>query len=405
MVEVRTDRVAGGGDAVGRGPDGRAVFVEDGLPGEVVRARVTRVRRRHAHASATEVLDGAAGRRPAPCAEGARGCGGCGWQHATEELQADMRLRIVEDALTRIGRLRDPAVEPGADLASHCARTTVRAVVADGRAGYRRRRGHDRVAVASCRVLHPRLEELLVDGRYGTADEVVLRVGARTGERLALVSPTADGVDLPDDVLVVGADEPTASGGSAVAMHEVVAGRRWRVSPGSFLQPSPEASEALVAEVGDAVSTADVDPTGGTLVDLACGIGLFAGTVGAAFTRVVAVDSSPDATADAAHNLAGRDGVEVVRSTIRRWRPVPAEVVVADPPRAGLGREGVERIVATDAAAVVLVSCDAGALGRDAGLLVEAGYHLVRARVLGAFPQTPHVEVVTLLVRDPERAR
>lgn len=404
VVEVRTDRIAGGGDAVGRGPDGRVVFVEAALPGETVRARVTRVRRRHAHAVATEVLVAGPGRRPEPCPEGERGCGGCGWQHATEELQAEMRLRIVEDALRRIGRIADPVVEPGATVPPHGTRTTVRAAVVDGRAGHRRRRGHDRVAVASCRVLHPGLEELLVEGRYGDAEEVVLRVGARTGERLALVRPTADGVVVPDDVVVVGDDALDASDTAGLVVHEVMAGRRWRVSARSFLQPSPEAAEALVAEVDDAVSASGVDPTDATLVDLACGIGLFAGTVGDRFARVIGVDSSADAVADARVNLAGRDGVEVVRATIRRWRPGPADVVVADPPRSGLASDGVERIVASGAGAVVLVSCDAGSLGRDAGLLAEAGYRPVRSRVLGAFPQTPHVEVVTLLTRVPAAA-
>lgn len=362
-VEVDVGRIATGGEGVARAPDGRTLFVPGALPGERVRARLVDERKRFIHGALVEVLAPAPGRRTPPCPHVADGCGGCDWQHATEELQAALRRTIVTDALERIGRIPDPVVEDG--IAVVTRRTTVRAAVVDRRAGYRRRRSHDVVHPTTCMVVHPRLEALLVDGRYD-GDEVQLRVGARTGE--------------------------TAVDGT---IHEEVAGRRWRISPGSFAQPSPEAAEALVHEVGGAIGSA-----GGVLVDLASGIGLFAGTVGAGFDEVVAVEVSPSAVADAEHNLADLGPkVRVVRSTIERWEPVLADVVVADPPRAGLARAGVERVVATGAPTVVLVSCDAASLGRDAGLLVAAGYRLERSRVLDLFPQTSHVEVVSRFVR------
>ncbi len=364
MIELDVLRIATGGEGVGRAPDGRTVFVAGALPGERVRAEVVEVRKRHARADLVEVLVPAPGRRTPPCPHVADGCGGCDWQHATDELQATLRLTIVRDALERIGRLADPVVEPGVALADP-RRTTVRvAVDADGRAGYRRRRSHDLVVPSTCMVVEPRLERMLVDGRY-QGDEVVLRVGARTGEA------AVDGT-----------------------VHEEAAGRRWRFSAGSFAQPSPAAMEALVHEVGEAVG----ERSGGRMVDLASGVGLFAGTVGTRFDEVVAVEVAPTAVADAEANLAGLP-VRIVRSTIERWVPEPVDVVVADPPRAGLAAAGVERVVATGAGTVVLVSCDAAALGRDAGLLVAAGYRLERSRVLDLFPQTAHVEVVSRFSR------
>ncbi|HEX7135818.1 MAG TPA: TRAM domain-containing protein [Iamia sp.] len=364
-VEVDVTRIATGGEGVARAPDGRTLFVAGALPGERVRATVVDVRKRHARAELAEVLTAAPGRRPPPCPHVADGCGGCDWQHADEALQATLRRTIVGDALERIGRLVDPPVEDGVVPPPTARRTTVRAAVVEGRAGYRRRRSHDVVVPETCMVVHPRLEELLVDGRYDDTDEVVLRVGARTGEA------AVDGT-----------------------IHEEAGGRRWRISARSFFQPSPEAADALVHEVGEAIGPA----RGGRMVDLASGVGLFAGTVGARFDEVVAVESAPSAVADAEVNLAGRP-VRIVRSTIERWTPEPADVVVADPPRSGLGATGVDRVVATGAATVVLVSCDAASLGRDAGLLVAAGYRLERSRVLDLFPQTSHVEVVSRFVR------
>ncbi|MGI8939289.1 MAG: class I SAM-dependent RNA methyltransferase [Iamia sp.] len=396
VVETAIHGIAGGGEAVGRAPDGRALFVAGALPGERVRVAITEVRRGHARGDLAEVLDPASERRAPPCPHVADGCGGCDWQHIDDDAQRALRRTIVADALARIGRLDDPRVEAGPPLAVRGSRTTVRALVDGGHAGFRRRRSHDPVLVDSCLVTHPAAEELLVEGRFGSAEEVVARVGARTGERMVVAWPTAEGVEVPDDVRVVGADELDA--GVEAWIHEELAGRTWRVSARSFLQASPEAADALVERVADAV--ADLAPGPARLVDLCAGIGLFAGTVGRAMEEVVAVESSSSAVADARHNLAD-SGTQVVRATMARWRPDPTDVVVADPPRTGLRRDGVASLVASGASAVVLVSCDAGALGRDARLLAEAGFTFDRAEVLDPFPQTSHVEVVSRFHRSP----
>jgi 23S rRNA (uracil1939-C5)-methyltransferase len=373
VVEVDVSRIATGGEGVARAPDGRTLFVSGALPGERVRAAVVEIRRRHGRAEVAEVVVAAPSRRRPPCPHVAHGCGGCDWQHVAGDLQADLRRTIVTDALERIGRIADPVVADGAPLPAGAGRTTVRAAVVGGRAGYRRRHSHDVVAPQTCMVVHPRLEQMLVEGRYADG-EVLLRVGDRTGDEAAVALPVED-----DEVGVI---------------HEIAGGRRWRISARSFFQPSPQAADALVEEVRAAVG----DIHGGTMVDLASGVGLFAGTVGAPFREVVAVESAPTAVADAEVNLADLP-VRTVRSTIERWRPEPADVVVADPPRSGLAAVGVERVVATGAPTVVLVSCDAGSLGRDAGLLVAAGYRLERSRVLDLFPQTSHVEVVSRFTR------
>lgn len=391
MVEVELHGMAGGGEGVARTPDGRALFVAGGLPGEVVRVAITEVRRRHARGELVEVVAPADARRSPPCPHVGDGCGGCDWQHQEEATQRALRRTIVADALARIGRIVDPAVAAGPALPAWASRTTVRAVVTDGRAGFRRRRSHAPVLVASCAVTHPGAEELLVDGRFGAAEEVVIRVGARTGERMVLATPSAQGVVVPADVVLVGADELAA--GAQAWIHEAMAGRTWRASARSFLQASPEAADALVARVSAAV--ADLVPEADRMVDLCAGIGLFAGSLARSSGgagEVVAVESSASAVADARHNLAG-DPVRVLHSTMGRWRPDPTDVVVADPPRAGLGAEGVARVAGTGATAVVLVSCDAGSLGRDARLLAEAGYRFAGCEVLDAFPQTSHVEV------------
>ncbi len=393
-VELTPTTVAAGGETVARDDDGRVVFVHGALPGERVMVDIVEERATFARGATVAVVEASPWRRQPPCPNVARGCGGCGWQHVAPEAQRDHRRAVVIDALRRIGGVEAPSVGAGVALPAERYRTTVRCAVVDGRAGYRRRRSHDVLVVDDCLVSHPLVAELVADGRFGEATEVTLRAGARTGERVAVIHPSAAGVQVPDGTLVVGTDELRK--GRRAWYHEEVAGRRWRISASSFFQARPDGAEALVAEVTTAVER--LSPGAATLVDLCSGVGLFGGTVGKG-RRVTAVERHRPAVADARHNLAGMD-VRHVRAAFETWRPAPADVVVADPARGGLGRAGVAAVTATGASLVVLVSCDAAALGRDAGLLRAGGYGFEGATLVDLFPYTAHVEVVSRFVRE-----
>jgi 23S rRNA (uracil1939-C5)-methyltransferase len=394
-LTVQTSGLAAGGDALARDADGRVVFVTGALPDEQVGVELTEQRRDYARGQVVEVLGASPHRVEPPCPHVARGCGGCDLQHADPLAQPAMKRAMVVDALRRLGRVPEPDVRLDVALPSAAYRTTVRAAVVGSRAGFRRRRSHDVVDVDSCLVAHPLLQELLVDGRFGAADEVTLRAGAHTGERLVIVAPTVGEVSVPDDVVVVGADEIRR--GATAAYHEVVAGHRFRISARSFFQANPFGAERLVevvrAEAGDALLDADA------VVDAYSGVGLLAATVAAGDGRdVTAVEWARSAVADAEHNLDDR-AVTVVRADVARWRAVPADVVIADPSRSGLGPGGVEVLAATGARRLVLVSCDVAALGRDTALLAQQGFDLMRATLVDLFPHTHHAEVVALFDR------
>lgn len=413
-VELQVTGVAVGGDGVARDADGRVVLVAGALPGERVRASVVAERRNHARAVAVSVVAPAEGRVAPPCPYVDAGCGGCGWQHVAVAAQRDLKVSMVVDALRRLGRVDAPAVAAGPALPTVGYRTTLRGVADDvGRFALRRRQSHELVAVPGCLVAHPLVAAVLDGGRFPPGAEVTVRVGARTGEALVVVDPAVgDGTAVPDGVRVIGGDELSA--GRRAWIHEEVAGRRLRVSARSFFQAQPEGAEALVAGVGAALGPPP--RPGAHLVDLYGGVGPFAATLGpgspggshggspggshgeAAGWRVTVVEASASAAADARVNLAGLDA-RVVRSDVGRWRPRRAHAVVADPPRAGLGRDGVRAVAGTRAERVALVSCDAGALGRDAALLRKAGYRFVEATLVDQFAGTPHVEVVSTFVR------
>jgi 23S rRNA (uracil1939-C5)-methyltransferase len=192
---------------------------------------------------------------------------------------------------------------------------------------------------------------------------------------------------------------PTAvlRGGDAV-IHEDVAGRRLRVSIGSFFQSGPQAAELLVAAVTRAAPELT---SAGVIVDAYSGVGMLAACATAPASHVVAIESSRSAVVDARENLAGRSH-DIVRGEVARWRPAAdlgAAVVIADPARSGLGAPGVAALARADAAVLVLVSCDPASLGRDAMLLRRAGYAHERSEVIDTFPQTTHIEVVSRFAR------
>jgi 23S rRNA (uracil1939-C5)-methyltransferase len=378
-LELTATSMAAGGDGLARAQDGRVVFVEGALPDETVRAAVTDARRDFMRARTTEVITASPLRVAPPCPSVEAGCGGCQWQHIDVSAQPRLKVTIVTDALRRIAKMDPPEIGFRA-LSPEAYRTTARLAVDGGRAGHRRRHAHDVVIADECLVAHPKLQDLIAHGRFGDANEVVLRVAEATGERAALPAPADAAVDLPLDVAV----------GKRARVHEVVAGRTWRISIRSFFQSGPGAAELLVETVdrmaGDAA----------TIIDAYAGVGLLGGVVASSRSaQLIVVESNESAAADARHNLADLEA-EVVVGEVGAWTAPEAELVIADPARSGLGRPGVASLTASRAHQIVLVSCDPASLARDVRLLSDAGYGLVAVDVIDVFPHTFHVETVAL---------
>ena len=385
------------GAGVARAADGRVVFVEGALPGEVVEATVVRTEKRWSRARIRRVVEPSPHRVDVPCAHRRDGCGGCDLLHVDPAHQLDLKAGMVHDQLERAGV--DTPTPTRRRLDDDRGRTTVRAAVRNGRAGYRASGSHEVVVPGDCAAVDPLLEELLVDGRFGDADEATLRVGSRTGERLVLVDGDPEDVSVPDDVLVVGEDE--LDGGQRAWLHEEAAGRRWRISARSFFQNRPAGVDALVDVVGTMVADLESGDGSRPMVDAYAGVGIFAGTVGAR-RPVVAVERGADSVADARVNLGDRavkGDVRIVRSAVERWKATPAPLVVADPARAGLGRPGAGVLLACRPELLVLVGCDHSSFARDAALLTAAGLKLERLSVVDLFPGTSHVETVGAFLR------
>jgi 23S rRNA (uracil1939-C5)-methyltransferase len=384
-LEVRAERMVAGGRALCRDADGRVVLVDGAIPGERVLVE-TSTKKGATFGDVVEVLEASPDRVRPPCPYVARGCGGCDWQHVAVDRQRHLRLEIVTDALRRLGRVPEPVVRLGPPVPAERSRGVLRVGAVDGRLGLRRREGHEIVAVDDCLVAVPALAELLARGAVwpGTATELTLRVSDGTGERLLLADPTADDVDAPQDVTVVGVDDKGRRW-----THTEIAGHRLRVSARSFFQTRGAGAEALVEVAGEMVAGAP----DGRFLDLYGGVGLFSVTL-AGDRPVTVVERSKSAAADARENLVGRDA-EVVARPVEGWRPREAAVVVADPARAGLGAAGVAKVDATGTTRLVLVSCDAASLGRDTAALGRVGFTHAESISIDMFGHTGHVEVAT----------
>lgn len=397
-VVVRIDKVVAEGDGLARLDDGRVVFVEGGLPGEKVRARIVRQSRDYARAVAEEVLEAHDQRVVPPCVYVRAGCGGCDLQHASLSLQAQIKHDIVAESLVRLGKISDPEVQgyvpltnsealaspDQSSLDTRALRTTLRVVGNDeGRPGFRRRRSHDVVAIDHCLVAHEGINSVLASLQLETGHEAIVRVGNSSGE---LVVRT----DLSTEI---GGEVPRESTSSKAVIHETVAGFDFTVSAQSFFQSSPAAAEDLVGAVRQVLGDPAQWPAG-LIVDAYGGVGLFSATVIPPERDAVLIEVSESSCGDAVFNLANRP-VRIVQTPLESWTAEPAAIVIADPPRDGLRASAVEVLAATGAAIVVLVSCDPASLGRDARLLQAAGYRFSNALVTGAFPHTHHVETVS----------
>jgi 23S rRNA (uracil1939-C5)-methyltransferase len=374
FIEVTVEKLVAGGDGLARADDGRIVFVNGALPGERVRAEVRKVRKDVAFADIAEALDPSVDRVEPPCAHVAAGCGGCDWQHLAPGAQARAKREIVIDALNRVGGISGIEVAPTIELPPIGYRQRVRFVVDHGRPAYRAARTNKPIPVDSCTILHPRLEAAMFKGDWSASREVELAYGSGTGETLR-AAPTRH--------------QPERVG----TYHEVVAGKRFRISARSFFQIRTDGAESLVALVqaalGDHIEH---------LADLYAGVGLFAATIPAA--HVVAIEGNPSAVADCRHNLADHPSAKVHRLSVERWRAKQDyDAVVADPSRQGLGIEGVDAVVRTRAPRVALVSCDVAAMARDVRDLVDAGYAIAQVTPVDLFPMTSHIETVTALTR------
>jgi 23S rRNA (uracil1939-C5)-methyltransferase len=429
-LELEIESLAQGGRGVAR-REGYVVFVSGGLPGDRVRARVGKAKRSHAEATAVELLRPSPDRIPDACVHDGEPCPGSAWQGLPYEAQLAEKERQVGEALERIGGLGGFELQPivGADETwRYRNKLEYSFGERDGETllGFHKRGSwEDVVDVDDCKLASETSNAARNDirawahaeglnswdprSRTGVLRNLVVRDSARTGQvQTRLVTSPAAFARPPVDLHTVvegpgsGTDGPTGVLGEE-HLEEVIRGLRFRVAHRAFLQTNTAMAETLYGLAIDAAAL-----TGSERVfDLFCGIGTISLCLAPHAGEVWGVEIVPEAIADAEHN-ARRNEISNARFTAADarlgLRPLVEEagkpdVVVLDPPRAGLSKKIVRRVIECEAKRIVYVSCNPTTLAPNAAQLAEAGYRLRSVRPVDMFPQTPHVECVALLER------
>jgi 23S rRNA (uracil1939-C5)-methyltransferase len=443
-LELTIDSLAYGGNGVAR-LNGFVVFVRRGLPGDTVRARVTKVKRGWAEATATEVLAPSPQRVDAPCKH-FPACGGCRFQDLAYEAQTAAKEAQVRDALVRIGGIAEPPLEPivPAESQFHYRNKLEYSFTETPRGaalGFHRAGRWDEVLEVERCWLTTELGNGIRDvvrewaqeeglpafdqeAQTGYLRHLVVREGRNTGHALVLLV-TAPGDLQGADRLVAAVRQfpevrsiqwavnaspaevtnlPSDLLWGEEAIEEELLGQRFRVRPNAFLQTNTAMAERLYELAIDYAGLTGSE----TVYDLYCGIGTIGLSMASRALTVWGVEVSEESVACAIENaglnritnaafFAGEVGASLEELVGRAGRP---DVAVVDPPRAGLAGKALRRLARLEAPRLVYVSCNPTTLAGNVKELVrEWGYRLERVRPVDMFPHTPHVESVALLTR------
>ena len=436
-LELTVDTLAFGGAGVAR-TDGYVVFVTGAVPGDRVRAVIGKRKRAYAEARAIEILEPGPD-RIAPVADHP----GAPWQVLSYERQLEVKQAQVQDALRRIGKLEDFALEPivpavsqwryrnkleysfGADPSGQLVcgfhapgRWDEIVPVADCLLASEPANGAREQIVSWCRAQG--LSAYDRGSGEGFLRNLVVREGRRTNALQARLVTSMGQLDRDsltrageglDGLLWTRLDSvaETTQGGETELLagsdrfEDVLGGMRFEISAEAFFQTNTEMAERLYQ-----LALEYAAPVGFERVyDLYCGIGTIGLLLSPRVAEVWGLELVPEAISDAianargnevdnAHFFAGDVRLALRDLTERAGRP---DTLVVDPPRAGLSQKVVRRIIEAAPTRIVYVSCNPTTLAPNAAQLVDAGYELVRVRPVDMFPQTPHIECVAELVR------
>ena len=423
--DIRIEKLVYGGDALAH-HDGRTVFVPYAIGGELERVTPIEQKKKFVRARIDQVLEPAADRVAAPCPKFGV-CGGCHYQHMNYAAQLRNKTQILRETLSRIGRIEwtDEIAEHSANPLQYRNRAqwAVRTVGNPAKLsiGYFQQGSSTLAPTDVCPIIAPRLESVLA-GLTRACDQGAIPRSVRAVE--AFVDSASDKLLLNVSFEKAGAaadklsrqllpftgeitsllvqDESTEKLDLAGPGHldYEAAGRKYRVGHLSFFQVNrfllDELTRAVVGEY-----------KGELALDLFAGVGLFSVPLAANFKRVIAVEGNVAAVRDLEINLketpTARARHSEVESFLARWKERP-ELVVLDPPRAGISDVAAKRLREIGPETIVYLSCDPATLARDLAVLtkeVEPGsrYKISKLELYDIFPQTYHIEALATLQR------
>ena len=431
-MRLTIEKLVYGGDGLARvpGSDGRsrAVFVPFVLPGERIEAEIIDEKPGFARASLSQLIEPSSQRTAATCPYFSQ-CGGCHYQHIPYERQLEYKTQILRETLERIAKIQWKTEVQLHPSPPWNYRNRTRLQVRTGpefMLAYHRLASKDLIAIRECPISSPLINriitKLLERGGCECPDsiaEIEFFADAADEHLLAwcFCAPGTDADALTRWAKTVRAEMPEITGITFLAsrrsdddnagdpvklahsgeqsINYQVLGTSYRVTAGAFFQVNRHLT-------GELVSTVTAGVSGEFALDLYAGVGLFATALAPSFHHIFAVEASQTSYEDLRHNASAN--VKAVRARSEDYlRQVPSrkspELVVVDPPRAGLGKRMIGSLVKLGASRVRYVSCDPATLARDLAPLLAAGYTIEQAHLFDLFPETFHIESVMMLAR------
>jgi len=398
---IKLEKLTYGGDAMGRLPDGRAVFVPFGLPGEKARIRLVMEKKNFAKAELLEVIKPSLERVEAKCKHFGE-CGGCHYQNLSYESQLAAKTEILRDQLQRIGKIENPPVQPmvGCPDPWNYRNHVQFHLTEDGKLGYVEAHGKSIIPISECHLPNATIDSIWPQLEFESGapfERVSLRTGANDDLMLILESGELEAPELELEagisVVHLTQEDALVMAGEDYILMQVLE-RGFRVSAGSFFQVNTVMAEKMVEHLLDRLPL----PTK-TILDVYCGVGLFSAFLAPKCERLIGIETSLSACEDFGANLDEFDHVELYEGGAENVIPhLEAEqaIVLLDPPRLGVDKRALDGIRQLAPKVIAYVSCDPSTLARDAARLIAGGYRLVDVTPFDLFPQTYHIESIAI---------
>ena len=404
QYEITLDKLTYGGEAMGRLPDGRAVFVPFGLPGEFVRIQLTQQKQSFARGELLEILKASPDRIEPKCKHFTQ-CGGCHYQSLPYEKQLAAKTEILRDQLQRIGKIEDPPVKPmvASPLEWNYRNHMQFHLTEDGKPGFINAKGNSVFPIEECHLPEANINNFWPELQFESKmnlERVSLRSGENDELMLVLESDTEETpeIEIEADISVVHIyeDHPVVIAGQDHFFINILR-KEFRVSADSFFQVNTKMAEKMVAHLIPRLPVSQSI----ILLDVYCGAGLFSKFFAPQYAKTIGIESSPSACEDFGFNLDEFDNVELYEGIAERILPAlagqltqPIHMIV-DPPRAGIEKHAIDAILKIKPQVIAYVSCDPSTLARDAAKLINGGYRLVEVTPFDLFPQTYHIESIS----------
>jgi 23S rRNA (uracil1939-C5)-methyltransferase len=417
--EFTAEKLVYGGDALGH-HQGRTILVPRALPGERLEVEEVRTAKGVTYARPLRVISAAAERLGPPCPYFGQ-CGGCHYQHLNYENQTVWKREIVRETLRRIGKIVWENEIPihGGEPWNYRNQAQFKVSHSEGRVelGFYAAESHQLVPVDQCLILSPRLNLALDALRAPGWSESLSDCGeieilADDRDEKVMLTLRGDFAQPGGEVLagrclqkLPGAQTAAIEGKSGFRVYgEATLAYRvgefeYQISPGSFFQASRHLLSEMVAAVTGGKS-------GALALDLYAGVGLFTLPLAGAFGQVVGVEGNRGGARDLEAN-ARRHELRNVRAVgesaydfLRRFAQMEPDLVVLDPPRAGVGARTLELLAKLRPARLQYVSCHPPTLARDLAFLSSRGYLLNMIEMFDFFPHTSHIECLARLTRN-----